>query len=39
MSKLSVSRLSYCELEMRRRPVVLSSVAPVADWYLVYASE
>ena len=39
MLKLSVWSESYCELEILSRPVVLSSVPPVADLYLLYASE
>lgn len=31
-------RLSYCELEMLSKPVVLSEVAPVSCWYLLKAS-
>ena len=38
MLKLSVSSLLYCELEILSRPVELSSVPPVADLYLLYAS-
>ena len=38
MLKLSVWSWSYCELEILRRPVELSSVPPVADLYLLYAS-